>query len=63
MTFEMANSTSGAGRHTEYAILNEPQATLLLTYSRNTDSIRRFKIKLVKAFYEMSKKLRGQSGD
>lgn len=40
----------GFGRATEYALLNEGQATLLLTYMRNTDRVRQFKIALVKAF-------------
>lgn len=33
--FEIQNSTSGAGRPTEYALLNERQTTLLMTYMRN----------------------------
>ena len=54
-TFEMANSEhrqSSRGRHTEYAVLNEQQATLLLTYMRNSPKIREFKKALVKAFFE-----------
>lgn len=46
-------SESSGGRPTEYAILNEQQATLLLTYMRNNDIVRRFKKALIKAFYEM----------
>nr|WP_315413905.1 Rha family transcriptional regulator [uncultured Pseudomonas sp.] len=46
-----------AGQHgggdTEFAILNEPQSTLLLTYMRNTDIVRAFKKKLVREFWEM----------
>lgn len=38
------------GGDVEYAYLNEGQATLLLTYMRNTDRVRQFKIALVKAF-------------
>lgn len=53
IAFEMRNSTSGAGRPTEYAILNEQQATLLLTYMRNNEVVRAFKKRLVKAFYEL----------
>ena len=44
----------GFARSTEYAIINEPQATLLLTYMRNNEVVRDFKKKLVKAFYELS---------
>lgn len=36
----------------EAAILNEPQATLLISFARNTDVVREFKKRLVKAFYE-----------
>lgn len=34
-------------------ILNEQQATLLITYLRNTKPVRAFKKELVKAFFEM----------
>ena len=39
------------------AKLNEQQSTLLLTYMRNTEIVRRFKKDLVKAFYEMAQRL------
>lgn len=46
-----------AGQHgggdTEYAILNEPQSTLLLTFMRNTDIVRSFKKKLVREFWDL----------
>lgn len=41
------------GSPTEYAILNEPQSTLLLTYMRNTEIVRAFKKKLVREFWEL----------
>lgn len=41
------------GGDTEFAILNEPQSTLLLTFMRNTDIVRAFKKKLVREFWEM----------
>lgn len=53
--FEMGNSEyrqSTRGRYTEYATLNEQQATLLLTYMRNSPKVREFKKTLVKAFFE-----------
>ena len=54
-----------AGQHgggdTEYAILNEPQSTLLLTFMRNTDIVRAFKKKLVREFWEMVQQ-RNQGG-
>ncbi|EHZ84787.1 phage protein [Streptococcus pneumoniae 8190-05] len=31
--------------------LNEQQATLLITYLRNTEPVRKFKMNLVKAFF------------
>jgi phage regulator Rha-like protein len=38
------------------ALLNEQQATLLMTYQRNTDEVRKFKKSLVRAFFEMAQK-------
>ena len=43
------------GEKGEFAHLNEPQSTLILTYMKNTAVIREFKIRLVKAFFEMAK--------
>lgn len=37
--------------------LNEQQATLLITYLKNTEPVRRFKMNLVKAFFEMREEL------
>lgn len=48
--------TAGGTQQREVAILNEQQATLLLTYMRNNEIVRRFKKALVKAFYELAKK-------
>ena len=42
----------GRGRPEKFALLNEDQAFLLLTYTRNTERTRQLKIKLVKAFGE-----------
>jgi len=41
---------SKGGRPERFALLNEDQAYLLLTYSRNTPEARRCKVSLVKAF-------------
>ncbi|RJX81287.1 Rha family transcriptional regulator [Pseudomonas sp. LS-2] len=41
------------GSPTEYALLNEQQSTLLLTYMRNTDIVRAFKKRLVREFWRM----------
>ncbi|MBD9675525.1 Rha family transcriptional regulator [Pseudomonas sp. PDM18] len=40
----------GRGQPEKFAMLNEDQAYLLLTYSRNTKRVRALKVKLVKAF-------------
>lgn len=45
------------GGNMEYALLNEQQATLLITYMRNSPTVRSFKKALVKAFFEMRDQL------
>ena len=50
------------GGDTEFAILNEQQSTLLLTYMRNSEIVRTFKKRLVRQFYEMAQQLRGNTG-
>lgn len=40
----------GRGQPERYVMLNEDQAYLLLTYSRNTKKVRQLKLKLVQAF-------------
>ncbi|MEX8031701.1 Rha family transcriptional regulator [Microbacterium sp. 20-116] len=45
----------GFARSTRIAMLNEEQATLLMTYQRNTEQVRGFKKALVRAFFEMRK--------
>lgn len=47
----------GGGIPVRVAKLNEQQATLILTYLRNTEQVRAFKKALVKAFYEMAQQL------
>ena len=37
------------------ALLNEQQATLLMTFQRNTDQVRSFKKALVRAFFDMAR--------
>jgi len=43
---------SSGGRPERYAFFTEEQATVLMTYSRNTEQVRKCKRKLVKAFTE-----------
>ncbi len=53
-----------AGRGTTKAktyFLNEPQATLLLTFLRNNEIVVEFKVDLVKVFYEMRMKLQNHT--
>ncbi|MCZ2158883.1 Rha family transcriptional regulator [Bartonella sp. 220] len=59
LAFEMRVSRKDGkgGQKREVAILNEPQATLLMTYMRNNDMVRAFKKALVKAFYDLKKQL------
>lgn len=54
-TLQTLNSDSSkeSGRPTQIALLNEQQATLLVCYMRNSEKVRKFKVALVKAFYEM----------
>ncbi len=47
---ETVTNSVGASNSVKYALLTEPQATLLMTYSRNTEQVRRCKRRLVKAF-------------
>ena len=44
------NAPSSSGQSEKFALLNEDQAYLLLTYSRNTAKVRALKIKMVAAF-------------
>ncbi|MFT8276590.1 Rha family transcriptional regulator [Kerstersia gyiorum] len=47
-----ASPGSKTGQKEKYALLNEDQCYLLLTYSRNTAKVRALKVRLVKAFRE-----------
>ena len=47
----------GRGRPMKIYRLNEQQATLLITYLKNTEPVRKFKMNLVKAFFEMRDEL------
>ena len=49
----VVNRPQGGGAKTEYAMLNEDQATLLMTYMRNNAVIKAFKKQLVKAFSDL----------
>jgi len=57
--FEIQPRLAGqhGGSDTEFAILNEHQATLLITFLRNIGIVKEFKKRLVKAFFEMRDEL------
>ncbi|MCV7210209.1 Rha family transcriptional regulator [Mycolicibacterium canariasense] len=54
LRFEIAKS---GGRPTEYAVLDEPAAALLMTYLRNSPVVKDFKKRLVAGFYAMRQML------
>ena len=56
IAFEM-RKLDGRGRPMKIYRLNEQQATLLITYLRNTEPVKEFKKNLVKAFFEMRDEL------
>lgn len=56
-----ASPGSKTGQTERFAMLNEDQCYLLLTYSRNTARTRQLKVKLVKAFGE-ARRAAGQHG-
>lgn len=55
LAFEMRvmRKDGKGGEQGEVAFLNEQQSTLLITYLKNTEVVRKFKIALVKAFFEL----------
>ncbi len=60
LRFQTGAVKEAGGRGTKYikyAMLNEDQAYLLLTYSRNTAKVRALKVKLVQAFRDARKAL------
>ncbi|WP_158306225.1 Rha family transcriptional regulator [Weissella koreensis] len=59
MRFEIRKPLKGSkgGRPTKHYFLNEPQATLLITFLDNTDTVATFKENLVHAFYEQREEL------
>ena len=56
IAFEM-RKLDRRGRPMKIYRLNEQQATLLITYLKNTEPVRQFKMNLVKAFFEMRDEL------
>lgn len=55
-TLDFTDLKSGKrGRPTRIYFLNEEQATLLMTFLDNKEIVRKFKVKLVRQFYQMRK--------
>ena len=50
-------ATAGGVQRKSYALLNEQQATLLITFMRNTPVVRAFKVALIQEFYRMRQAL------
>ncbi|MCT2042642.1 phage regulatory protein/antirepressor Ant [Pseudoclavibacter alba] len=60
--FEIAPfETAGGTQRREIAMLNEQQATLLMTFMRNSEIVKAFKIELVKQFYKIRQALVAQT--
>ena len=59
LAFEMRKPPEGSkgGRPVLVYHLNEQQATLLMTYLKNTEVVRKFKMDLVRQFYAMRREL------
>jgi len=63
LSFEMTKTTTtalGNGRKSKIYYLNEQQATLLLTYLKNSETVRKFKILLVREFFKMRELLQSK---
>ena len=54
---------NGKGDQPKTYYLNEPQASLLITYFRNTDKVRKFKKTLIKEFFKMRNLLNSKSSN
>lgn len=64
VAFEMRPLVTAGGTQAQrIAYLNEQQSTLVMTYQRNTEQVKAFKLALVKAFFEMAKQLAAPSLD
>ncbi len=59
---QAVHKVEGLGRPEKHYILSEEQATLLITYLRNTDKVRAFKKELVRQFFKMRKELNSLKG-
>lgn len=53
--FEIQEKRGTQGSPTQFAHLNEPQTTLLLTFLRNTERVKECKVRIVKEFFEFER--------
>lgn len=62
LRFQTAKPQAGSlgGRPEKFVLLTEEQATFYMTLSRNTPEVVQLKLKLVKAFFDAKRKLRGE---
>ena len=58
---QVTRSDGRGGQQAEVAILNEQQATLLISFMRNIGVVKEFKKQLVKAFFAMRSELNNRS--
>jgi phage regulator Rha-like protein len=58
---ETVKNSVGAINEEKTYYLNEPQATLLLTFMRNNEIVKSFKIRLVKEFYRMRDEIKSKN--
>jgi len=60
MRFEITKPNELGGRPKTIYLLNEQQATLLTTFMKNSDVVKKFKVKLVKEFFKMREFINSQ---
>ncbi len=60
LTFEMSKPNELGGRPKKIYTLNEQQATLLVTFMKNSEKVRAFKVKLVNEFFKMREYINSQ---
>lgn len=62
VAFEMRSfGTNGGIQSQEVAVLNEQQSAVVISYMRNSEIVRSFKLALIKGFYEMRALIQSQA--
>lgn len=63
VAFEMRTfATAGGNQQKRVALLNEPQAMLLMTFQRNTAQVKAFKVALIKEFKRLAQRHAAPTG-